>query len=214
MLDHAKFYDAVRPLFGGKLKDSQVAGMEAILLAWEKSYQVRTPITQFAYCLATAFHETNQTMLPVHEIGNVAYFTRLYDVKGSNPKRAREMGNTHPGDGAKYCGRGLVQLTWRNSYLKATQRLLALGVLKAGESLVDNPDLAMRMDIAIVLLFEGTENGWFTGRDLDDTIDAMIDGDEHADFVKARRIINGVDRAEKIAGYSDKFLKALQIATA
>lgn len=214
MVDRKKFYDAIRPLFGGKLKDSQVTGLEAILLAWEKSYQTRTPITQFSDCLATTFHETNQTMLPVHELGSVAYFTRLYDVNGSNPTRARAMGNTHPGDGAKFCGRGLVQLTWRNSYLKATQRLLALGVLKPGESLVDNPDLAMRMDIAIVLLFEGMEQGWFTGVDLDDTVDALIDGDEHADFVKARRIINGKDRAELIAGYADKFLKALQVATA
>ena len=212
MLDRKKFYDAVRPMFGGHLTASQVAGMDMDFDVWEKSYQVRTPFTQLGYCMATEFHETNRTMQPVKEIGGVSYFTRLYDVKGANPARARSMGNTRPGDGARFCGRGKVQLTWKNNYFKATVRLLAMGVLKPGESLVDTPALAQRPDIATVIMFEGMESGWFTGVDLDDTIDAMIDGDEHADAVKARRIINGKDRAELIAGYSDQILHGLQIA--
>lgn len=214
MLDRKKFYDAIRPMFGGKLLAPQVAGMDADFDCWEKSYQQRTPLTQIAYCMATEFHETNQTMQPIKEIGGVAYFTRLYDVTGANPKRARAMGNTKPGDGAKFCGRGKVQLTWRNNYAKATNRLQVMGVLNPSQSLVVTPELAQRLDIATVIMFEGMEQGWFTGVDLDDTIDAMIDGDEHADAVKARKIINGKDRAELIAGYSDKILKALQVATA
>lgn len=214
MLDRKKFYDSVRSsLFGGKLLAPQVAGMDAILDAWEASYQQRTPIAQLAYCIATARHETAGTMQPIKEIGNLSYFTRLYDVQGSNPTRARAMGNIKPGDGAKYCGRGLVQLTWRNGYAKATTRLQALGILKSNESLVDFPELAMRIDVAVALLFEGMEGGWFTGVDLDETIDEMINGDEHAEFVKARRIINGTDRAEVIAKYADKFLTALKAST-
>jgi len=61
-------------------------------------------------------------------------------------------------------------------------------------------------------MFEGMEEGWFTGVKLDDVIDDKIDGDEHADFIRARRIINGSDRAEKIAGYADQFLAALKAA--
>jgi len=210
MLNRSTFFGRVRSsLFGGTLSQSQVDGMTAMLDGWEKSYQQRTPLTQLAYCLATAFHETNRTMQPVHESGNAAYFTRLYDVQGANPARARAMGNAAPGDGALYCGRGLVQLTWRVNYAKATDKLHALGLLDSGESLVTTPDLAMRMEIAVPVMFEGMEDGWFTGVDLDDTIDAIKDGDEHADFVKARRIINGTDRAELIAGYGDKFLTAL-----
>lgn len=213
LLNHKVFYDNIRPLFSGGLKNAQVYGMEVILYSWENKYQQRTPITQFSDVLATTFHETNQTMQPIHEIGNHAYFTKLYDVTGSRPSLARKMGNVHPGDGAKFCGRGDVQLTWYANYLKADQKLRAMGLLKVGESLITNPDLAMRTDLASVILFEGMEDGWFTGLKLDDEIDAVVDGDEFADFVKARKIINGSDRAQLIAGYATHFLTALQEAT-
>lgn len=213
MLNRATFFAGIRPLFGGSLSQPQVDGLTAILDGWDRSYHQRVPLTQLAYCLATAFHETARTMQPIHELGGVSYFTRLYDVQGANPGRARAMGNTTPGDGARYCGRGLIQLTWRSNYAKATDKLHALGLLDSGESLVISPDLAMQMPIAVAILFEGMLDGWFTGVDLADTIDTIKDGDEHADFVKARRIINGQDRAELIAGYADKFLAALTAAS-
>ncbi|CAM5772061.1 hypothetical protein LMIY3S_03717 [Labrys miyagiensis] len=211
-MDRGQFYANVRSQFGA-LKQSQVDGFETILNVHEKSYTARTPIAQLAYCLGTSWHETAQTMQPIKEYGNAAYFTRMYDIRGARPSVAKQLGNTTPGDGARYFGRGFVQLTGKRNYLLATVKLQGLGILKFTESLVDNPDLAMRPDVASAVLFEGMEDGWFTGVDLDDTIDANIDGDEHADFVRARKIINGKDRAELIAGYSDKFLAALRAAS-
>jgi hypothetical protein len=213
-IDRAAFFAAVRASFG-TLNQAKVDGFNAILKAWEERYTARTPLTQLAYCLATPWLETAGTMQPIREYGNTAYFTKLYDVRGKNPVRARKMGNTQPGDGAKFRGRGLVQLTWKANYEKATKVLQALGVLKADESLVKDPELACRPDVAVALLFEGMEQGWFTGVTLDKTIDAHDDegdGDEFADFVKARRIINGTDKAEKIAGFALKFLEALIVA--
>ncbi len=202
------FFDHVRPrLFSGGLRPHQVQGLDILLNTWEAKYQDRTPATQFAYVLATAYHETAATMQPIKEYGNVSYFTRLYDITGQNPSRARAMGNTAPGDGPRYCGRGFVQLTWKTNYSKATLKLRALGL---PVDLVGDPDQAMRPEVAALILFEGMEEGWFTGIDLDDAIDARADGDEHADFVKARRIINGTDRAEQIARHADVFLAALK----
>src|SRR5438552_9106298 len=41
---------------------------------------------------------------------------RVYGL--GNPKKAMELGNIDPGDGAKFIGRGLIQLTGRGSYAK------------------------------------------------------------------------------------------------
>ena len=55
---------------------------------------------------------------------------------------------------------------------------------------------------------DGMIRGWFTGRKLLD----YIDGDRR-DYVNARRIINGTDRAQVIAGYAMAFERALRAAT-
>lgn len=207
-MDRKKFFDSIRPLFG-KLQLQQVSGMEIIFDTWERSYRERTPKTQLAYCLGTTYLETAATMQPIAEYGNAAYFTRLYDIQGTRPALARRMGNVNPGDGIKYRGRGDVQITWKNNYAYATNALWRLGIMV---DLVSNPDQAMQPEIAAVILFEGMEAGWFTTKDLDDYIDDKVDGDEHGDYLRARRIINGTDKAEQVAKYSDKFLAALTAA--
>jgi predicted chitinase len=107
------------------------------------------------------------------------------------------MGNTTPGDGPRYCGRGYVQLTWKANYKK-------LGDL-VGFPLVGNPDLAMRPDIAAEIMVKGMSQGLFTGKKLGDYITA-----EKCDFVGARRVINGTDHAKEIAREAEHYLTALQ----
>lgn len=63
--------------------------------------------------------------------------------------------------------------------------------------LVNNPDLALNPQIAAEILVVGMEKGLFTGKKLSTYIN-----NESNDFVNARRIINGVDRAQLIAGYA------------
>lgn len=207
------FFDSVRgSLFKGALAPSQVHGMDAILDIWDQLYRRRTSLPQLANCLGTAFHETAFTMQPIKEYGGKAYFTRMYDITGARPEMARRLGNVHAGDGARFCGRGYVQLTGRGNYTKATAKLKALGFIAPDVDFALDPDQVMQARIAALIMFEGMEEGWFTGVKLDAVVDDNIDGDEHADFIKARRIINGTDRAEKIAEYSDKFLAALKAA--
>lgn len=50
------------------------------------------------------------------------------------------MGNTEPGDGHRYRGRGFTQLTWRDNYTAASE---ALGI-----DLVNNPDMAADPEVA------------------------------------------------------------------
>lgn len=179
---------------GPTLDQDEVDGVNVILRAFRDE-----PISWVAYALATVYHETAGTMRPIKERGSVSYFTRLYDVTGQDPARAIRMGNTTPGDGPKYCGRGYVQLTWKKNY-----DLLGK---KIGQNLVNNPDLAMLPGFAGEIIYSGMAQGLFTGYSLDECLAGHIATER--EFIVARKIINGSDDAALIAGYALKFQSAL-----
>ena len=184
MIDRKKFYDYVRgKLFGGTLTQSQVDGMNAILDEWE--LRGLTDLRWLAYMLATTKHETAATMQPVRE----AYWM------------SEEWRKTHlrywP-----YYGRGFVQLTWMDNYNKMGKFL--------NIDLLNHPDLALELPHATAIMFEGmlraeTGVGDFTGKCLEDYFNDTVN-----DPVNARRIINGTDKAQLIAGYHYDFLHALE----
>lgn len=186
-------------LFDGRLRQDQVDGLSNILDYWDARHAARDD-RWLAYALATAHHETDRTMRPVPEYGSAAYKRRLYDVEGADPARARRMGNTEPGDGVRYAGRGYVQLTWKNNYRRAGQAI--------GRNLVARPDDAMIPKVAVEVMFRGMIAGWFTGRKL---ADYFTPG--RGDWRNARRIINGLDKAELIKGYALQYYGALSYTT-
>ncbi|WP_312076611.1 hypothetical protein [Chryseobacterium sp.] len=161
-----------------------------------------------AYMLATAKHETGNTFDPVEEANWLSwnarkkYFEEMYDVVlGKNEKRrkmANDNGNTKEGDGAKYYGRGYVQLTWKNNYQKMQD--------KFGVNLVDNRSNALNHELAVKIMIYGSEKGIFTGVKLSNYI-----SESKKDYVNARRVINGTDQATSIAGYAEKIEKCLKI---
>jgi predicted chitinase len=157
-----------------------------------------------AYMLATAWHETAFTLLPIVERGSKAYFNKYDPVLADTPRRrerAREMGNVREGDGFRYRGRGYVQLTWRNNYARASRHV--------GVDLLGEPDLAMNPDIAYRIMSAGMLEGWFTGKRLSDYINSS-----KTDFVQARRVINGLDRASDIAQYAIKYRSVIEASIA
>jgi hypothetical protein len=197
-IDRGKFFSSVRKdVFHGHLNQKQVDGLGFILDEWEK--ESFTDLRFLAYMLGTAFHETAETMQPVHEYGGNSYFTRLYGVEGQNPSRARRMGNTEIGDGIKYCGRGYVQLTWKNNYKRMGDLI--------GADLVSFPDMAMRPIIAAKIMFIGMTSeskNTFSGVNLQHYFNESND-----DWEGARHVINGTDHASLIAETSLKFYSAL-----
>lgn len=198
-MNRKTFFDACRGgIMGPTLDGDEVSGAESILDA-----MAGAPLAYTAYALATAWHETAHTLQPIREFGGPAYLTRMYDVTGQRPALARANGNVNPGDGVRYCGRGYVQLTWRANYRRAGEKL--------GYPLEGNPELAMRKDIAALILRRGMEEGWFTGKAFDHFLPPSGPAPMPA-FVEARRIINGKDKAALIAGYAMQFQAALQIA--
>jgi hypothetical protein len=197
-MDRDQFFAAIRRApFGGKMNAGQTAGVTAILDEWDR--RGLTDMRWLAYMLATAKHETCHTMQPIREKGGTSYLIRMYDPQGERPALARKNGNTKPGDGARFCGRGYVQLTWRNNY-RAMGKLL-------GVDLEGNPDMAMEPDTAAAIMFEGMIRGSFTGKKLATYFDRS-----RSDWTNARRIINGTDRAAAIATIARQFYAALVTA--
>lgn len=203
-IDRKMFFAGIRQSpFPGKLTAGQVSGTSAILDEWER--RKLKDLRWLAYMLATAKWETDHTMQPIREAGGPAYLTKNYDPRGARPALAKRNGNTAPGDGVKYCGRGYVQLTWKNNYAAMTRLLKTAGI---AVDLVGNPDLAMCPDIAAFILFEGMTRGSFTGKKLGDYLNA-----DKTDWINARRIINGTDRAPQIADIAKFFYADLTAAT-
>jgi predicted chitinase len=70
-----------------------------------------------------------------------AKFTTTKEFSNGTQYEGRaDLGNTQPGDGARYKGRGFIQITGRANYTAAGK---ALGI-----DLVNHPELAERPDIA------------------------------------------------------------------
>jgi len=61
---------------------------------------------------------------------------------GSGTAMGRQMGNTEPGDGWKYRGRGFIQLTGKNNYAAASKAIYG------DDRLVKNPDLVNDPQVA------------------------------------------------------------------
>ena len=112
---------------------------ESILESYLKSAGVVDPI-KLAAIMAQCAHESGNFKY-VKELGNDAYFAK-YEPSTSIGQR---LGNTAAGDGAKFKGRGFIQLTGRYNYTAAATQLSL--------DLVNNPSIAEDPAIASRLVY-------------------------------------------------------------
>jgi putative chitinase len=195
--NHTTFFNGYRDLYG-KLNQSQVSGLDNLLGYVELDADV-SDLRWAAYMLATVKHECADTFQPITERGAKSYFDK-YEV---GTKIGKSLGNTVKGDGYLYRGRGYVQITGRANYQKMTEKLS----LTSDEDLILHPDSALHPDIAYRIMSYGMRKGSFTGKKLTDYINAA-----KCDYNNARRIIHGVDQADKIEGYAVNFETVLKNA--
>ena len=78
-------------------------------------YEINTP-ARIASFMAQCAHESSDFKFMKEYGGNLDF--RKYDPKYA-PKKAKILGNKHLGDGAKYKGRGFIQITGRWNYKQA-----------------------------------------------------------------------------------------------
>ena len=216
-MDRIAFFTSLRRrksgVFGTSLSQDQVEGVEAILDAGEG-----LPMSHLAYALGTAFGETGGRMQPITE--NMNYSARripqVFSARrlngrsaaslAGNPERLAAvvyggiLGNNTTGDGWTYRGHGLVQLTGKDNFRRMGDRV--------GVDLVRYPHLALQMDISAKALIAGIRDGIYTGKSASDYLPATGRA-TRAEYVQARRIINGTFEADKYAGYAVAFEAAL-----
>jgi putative chitinase len=172
--------------------------LEPLLETFEK-YDISTPKRQ-AYFIGQCMHESGgfkqlKENLNYSAKGLMATWpSRFPDIDTAekyerNPEKiankvyAGRMGNTEDGDGAKYIGRGLIQLTGKENYANCGS---AIGV-----DLVANPDLLSTPKYAAL------SAGWFWNRK---GLNALADADDIDTITK--RINGGLmgiaDRKAKV----------------
>ena len=136
--------------------------------------------SQIAYVLATVEHETANTFQPVRE----AFWL-------SEDWRRRNLTKYYP-----YYGRGYVQITHRYNYEKYNKPL--------GVDVVKNPDLVMQPKNALFILIDGMAKGRFTNKRLGQYVNGS-----QTDFLGARRVVNGNDKAHPIANLAQSWLRKM-----
>jgi putative chitinase len=121
-------------------------------------YEINTPQRRAAFLAQLA-----------HESGELRFMEEI--ASGEAYEGRRDIGNTEPGDGVRYKGRGPIQLTGRGNYRRAGA---ALGLdLEGNPTLVATPEVGTRVA------------GWFwKTHGLNEVADS-------GDFRRVTRIING-----------------------
>ena len=126
-----------------------------------------------------------------HESANFQTLTEY--ASGSAYEGRRDLGNTRPGDGVKYKGRGYIQVTGKSNYTQAGQYISV--------DIVNNPTQAATKEIAAKLVV------WFFKRGNARNIGPR---NQWADINAVTRAVNGgtnglSDRIAKFAHYKRKY---------
>jgi putative chitinase len=183
-INHQIFYNTIRAKLN--LTTEMVVGCEKHL-DYIESHGLATNYA--AYCLATSYWETSGTMHPIVERGSQKYL------------RSKKYW--------PYIGRGLIQPTWDYNYRKAA---VLLGLPK--EYFIEHMDDLLKWEYALPLLFNGMSVGLYTGKALNDYIDDVdeSDAEDLKEYIAARRIVNGKDKATQIGELAITFEHGLRAA--
>jgi predicted chitinase len=123
-------------------------------------------------------HFLSQTM---HESGGFRWLREIWGPTEAQKtyelpfKKAKELSNIQPGDGFKYRGRGLIQLTGRGNYQKFTHEVGK----DFGVDFVEHPELLEQSPYAVLAA------GWYWSSR---NINAAADQD---DFARVTKLVNG-----------------------
>ena len=195
MVDKKKFFGSYKSIFG-LLRSTQSTGLERLVDFFNEDEQ-QYDLRHVAYMLATVKHECADRWEPITEFGKPPYFAK-YEF---NTNLGRDLGNIHPGDGLLYKGRGYVMITGRANYSRFSKKIQLSGPL----DLLSHPDRATDPAVSYRIMTIGCIEGSFTGICLSKYIN-----DKETDYVNARRVINGLDKAKLIAGYAQSFESILK----
>ena len=180
------FFDSYRKAFG-PVQQLQVEGLEFLLGKIEQDPEWDS-VPEIAYFLSTIKHETGVSRNRIDQ--TYQPIKELRERAGTAKRRNQDRYWL-----SGYYGRGYTQLTWKDNYAKF--------------GLADVPDDALQPDTAYMVAARGIREGKFTKYKLADFIN-----DQEVDYFNARRVVNGLDKAEKIAEEAQKFERILRASLA
>jgi putative chitinase len=129
-----------------------------LLNATMDKYEINTPLRQAAFLAQLA-----------HESGQLFYVEEL--ASGRAYEGRKDLGNFMPGDGVRFKGRGLIQITGRNNY---TLLMMALCI-----NCLENPNMISEPEYAC------DSAGWFWSYH---KCNSLADAE---DFKGVTKVING-----------------------
>lgn len=188
-LDRDKFWKLYERNFGiyGAITDGTRKGLDFILDRFETEKRLKT-VPQFAYVLATAFHESGKVVL----FGGKKVMQRFVPVKEGKASKSSDVWKKYQSKywDSGFYGRGLIQTTWEDKYLLVGKRL---GV---GRQFVESPDDLLEPKWAYEALVMGmTEGIYRTLLGVKQTLalylpDTLNDATP-TQYYRARDIVNG-----------------------
>lgn len=209
-VDHATLFKEIRKSLFGSMTQEQVDGINGILEAFDEVGDKSRAL--LGYALATAYHETGARMVPVREgfastdAGARRAVSNLARKRGPQSAVAR-YAQPQPPYGHVYYGRGHVQLTWIDNYMRSSD--------DAGVDLVKYPDEMLDPRISARVLIRGLMDGRWNRHGEGIGHYAMLDGIpglSRDEAIAARYTVNLQDKAELISGYFLKWNAALAAA--
>ncbi|KSJ42362.1 glycoside hydrolase family 19 protein [Pseudomonas aeruginosa] len=135
-------------------------------------YKIDSPMRQAAFIAQVG-----------HESGQLRYTREIWGPTAAQAgyEGRKDLGNTMPGDGKRFMGRGLIQITGRANYVKAAAAL--------GQPLLDQPELLEQAEWAAT-----SAAWWWSAHGCNELADS-------GDFERITRTINGGlnGQAERLA---------------
>jgi putative chitinase len=169
-------------------KDKIISDLEKYFDKWLSKSSINTYL-RVCHFLAQCAHESDQFKTLEEYASGAAYEGR------------KDLGNTQTGDGRRFKGRGIIQLTGRANYTEASNDL--------GVDLVNNPELAEDPEISVrtaIWFWEKRKLNQFADKDDVTTITKRINGglngfedrkDKLARAKKALKDFDGFDKKEE-----------------
>jgi putative chitinase len=159
-IDHQIMFE-IAPRFSGSLARNQatiIGDVGEILQSTLEAYGITTRL-RIAHFLAQTCHES------------AGFRTTEEFATGDAYENRRDLGNVQPGDGRRYKGRGLIQLTGRANYTKFGNEM--------GIKLVENPEQAAEPKLSLRIACEFWKSS---------SINNACDQD---DLIRVTKLING-----------------------
>ncbi len=214
-IDHQKLIRCYRDSSMPAMNLPQNRALDGILTEWDRHPEWKDA-RWLAYILGTIVHESAGLRVQEESMDYAAsslqrVWPRIFDTADkaanfahkpevlANEVYASRLGNTDPGDGWRYRGRGLLQITGRSNYRRVGR---AIGVdLEAQPELMIAPSIAGRVAVQTFIEFGAL------------TKLPQFFSDTTEDWIGVRKFINGgLNGAEDVAVRSKQFMTCIKAA--